>query len=169
MYNPAIRKRRSTISLAPKQPTNPSSICVHTDLSFHWDGRTQIQRFTRYRCRCNKSELRTQRSATSFRWVDGEPYAHAPEKVEWCYCSGGEGHVVRTELEAVERYLAEAEAGRLVKTTRMTEHQRTELEVTEWGGTEKALKKQKECPELGKKLRRWLFWTAGRTKEERKL
>lgn len=76
---------------------------------------------------------------------------------------------MRTELEAVERYLAEAEARRMDKTSRTTEHQRTELEVTEWGGTEKALKKQKECPELGKKLRRWLFWTAGRTKEERKL
>jgi hypothetical protein len=171
-YHPATRKpTSSTTSLAPKQPTTPPSICVHTDLSLHWDHRTQIQRYTRYRCKCSPHELRTQRSAASFRWVDGEPltaYAHAPEKVEWCYCSGGEGHVVRTELEAIERYLSEAEAGRLVTTMRMTEHQRAELDVAEWGGTEKALRKQRECPGLGRKVMRWTRCVWWRKREEGK-
>lgn len=94
-------------------------------------------------------------------------YAHAPEKAEWCYCSGGDGHVVRTEMEAMERYAADAEAGRVV---RMTEQQREELEAVEWGETEKALRKQKEFPGLRERVRRWVlcvWWPTGMGNEKR--
>ncbi|KAM0708332.1 hypothetical protein Q7P35_004983 [Cladosporium inversicolor] len=165
-YNPS-RRSSSAATIPPKQPSTPPSICVHTDLSLHWDRRTLIQRYTRYRCKCNPHELRTQRSTASFRWVDGEPltaYAHAPEKAEWCYCSAGEGHVVQTQLEAMERYVGLVEGGRVVK---MSERQREELEGVEWGATEKALGMQREFPGLRERVRRWVLcrlWWAGEEK-----
>jgi len=76
---------------------------------------------------------------------------------------------VRTALEAMERYVAEAEAGRVASTVRvMSEGQRAELEVVEWGGTEKALRKQKECPGLRGRVRRWVLGIWWRNGEERK-
>ena len=166
-HNPSRSRRPSTTSLPPAIPSNLSaqpSVCVHTDLSLYPDRHTLLPRHTRYVCACNPRTLRAQRSAANFRWVDGEPltaYAHAPERAEWCYCSGGEGHVVRTELEAVERFVAGAEARR---EGRLSERQRKELEGVEWGGTEKALAKQRECPGLRGKVRRWVlsaWWPMG--------
>ena len=74
---------------------------------------------------------------------------------------------MRTELEAMERYVAVAEAGREV---RMSERQRRELEAVEWGETEKALRKQKEFPGLRERVRRWVlsvWWPTGMGDEKR--
>lgn len=71
---------------------------------------------------------------------------------------------MRTEMEAMERFITDAEAKRVM---RMTEHQREELEVVEWGETGKALRKQKEFPGLRERMRRWVlcsFWRTGSEK-----
>lgn len=149
----------------PRQTSSPPSICVHTDLFLHWDRTTQIQRCTRYRCGCNVQTLRAQRSVASFRWFDGEPYtaySHAPEKAEWCSCSGGEVHIVHSAQEAMRLggVELELEAERTKPMVRMSETQRVELEVTEWGGTKEALRKGRECPGFGWLVRR-LFLCGG--------
>lgn len=81
-------------------------------------------------------------------------YAEAPAKAHWCYCSDGEGHVVRSAIEAVERYfdgerekenkfighVNEIGSGRVES---LGEVQR-EVAAVEWEATEKALKKQRD-------------------------
>ena len=67
----------------------------------------------------------------------------------------------------MERSVALAESGRVV---RMSERQREELEVVEWGETEKALRKQKEFPGLRERVRRWVlsvWWPTGMGDEKR--
>ena len=74
---------------------------------------------------------------------------------------------MRTELEAMERFVAAAEAGRVV---RMSARERAELEAVEWGETEKALRKQKEFPGLRERMRRWvlsIWWPTGMGDEKR--
>ena len=73
---------------------------------------------------------------------------------------------MRTELEAMERFAAAARAGRAVG---MSERQREELQVVEWGETEKALKKQKEFPGLRERIRRWVLCTLWRAEKEESL
>ena len=67
---------------------------------------------------------------------------------------------MQTQLEAMERYVGLVEGGRVV---RMSERQREELEVVEWGATEKALRKQREFPGLRARVRRWVFCVLWRT------
>lgn len=53
---------------------------------------------------------------------------------------------------------------------RMSERQREELEVVEWGATEKALRKQREFPGLRERVRRWVlcvWWPTGTGNEQR--
>ena len=71
---------------------------------------------------------------------------------------------MRSEYEAMERFVALAEAGRVV---RMSEREREELEVVEWGATEKALRKQKEFPGLRERARRWVLCSLWRTGSEK--
>lgn len=73
---------------------------------------------------------------------------------------------MRTQLEAMERSVALAESGRVV---RMSERQREELEVVEWGETEKALRKQKEFPGLRERMKRWMLCTLWRTEKVKSL
>lgn len=74
---------------------------------------------------------------------------------------------MQTQLEAMERYVGLVEGGRVV---RMSERQREELEVVEWGATEKALRKQREFPGLRERVRRWVlcvWWPTGTGNEQR--
>lgn len=71
---------------------------------------------------------------------------------------------MRTELEDMAGSVALAEAGRVV---RLSERQREELEIVEWGETKKALRKQKEFPGLRERARKWvlcILWRKGNEK-----
>lgn len=99
-------------------------------------------------------------------------YPDAPEKAEWCYCSGGDGHVVQSAGEAVGVAAEEEERGSSglgmkgvevveregkARMGHLSEAQVAELNNAEWGGTKKALKKQRDCLWLRGRVRQWLL------------
>jgi hypothetical protein len=173
LKNTTAYRKPGTTRVPTRRHAHPS-VCTHVDLSLHCDQRSIIEGGTRYRCRCKPSTLRSRASNFEFQWIDGAAQLFYPDapggKAEWCYCSNGEGHIVRSASEAIDQSVAEPETVlRLVPKGKgrssdarldeleavskvvpkgkghLSDAQLEQLEAAEWGGTETALRKQRDC------------------------
>jgi hypothetical protein len=173
LKNTTAYRKPGTTRVPTRRHAHPS-VCTHVDLSLQWDQRSIIEGGTRYRCRCKPSTLRSRASKFEFQWIDGAAQLFYPDapggKAEWCYCSNGEGHIVRSASEAVDQSVAEPETvlrvvpkgkgrssdarmdeleavSKVVPKGKghLSEAQLEQLEAAEWGGTETALRKQRDC------------------------